>query len=144
VRRLDESEYDAYVGDTARVAEALGVIDPPRDQHQLADQLASYRDELHATAEALDAARFLLFSPPLPWPARLPYGVLAASAVSLLPRWAHDELRLPYFPLVEKSVVTVAGRGLTSTIRWAMRPPPRDAHDSGTNPAAPGRFRAGT
>lgn len=65
-RPLDAAGYDAYVADTARVAEALGVSEPPRDRRELAECLTAYRHELHATAEARAAARFLLFQPPCP------------------------------------------------------------------------------
>lgn len=121
---LDEDGYDAYVADAARVAVALGVQDPPRDQAELAAQLDAYRPELRATPQARDAARFLLLSPPLPWAARAPYAVLAANAVALLPLWARVPLRVPYLPVVEETGVRLAGRGLTRAIRWAMTPPP--------------------
>src|SRR5262249_23588352 len=67
---------------------ALGVPDPPRTEAELAAAIADYRPELAGTAQAREAARFLLLSPPLPLVARAPYGVLAAAAGSLLPRWA--------------------------------------------------------
>lgn len=82
---LDPAGYDAYVADTAHVAEALGVIAPPRDRRELAQRLTAYRPELHATPEARAAARFLLLRPPLPLAVRPFYGGLAANAVALLP-----------------------------------------------------------
>jgi len=51
-------------------------------------RIASYRAELAGTAQARQAARFLLLTPPLPALARPPYAMLAAAAVSLLPGWA--------------------------------------------------------
>jgi uncharacterized protein (DUF2236 family) len=123
-RRLDDAGYDAYVADTARVASALGVQDPPRDQAELAAQLDAYRPELRSTPQARGAARFLLLDPPLPWAARPPYAVLAANAVALLPLWSRVPLGVPYLPLVEETGVRLAGRGLTRAIRWAMAPPP--------------------
>ncbi|SHM08675.1 Uncharacterized conserved protein, DUF2236 family [Actinacidiphila paucisporea] len=128
---LDDDGYDAYVADTARVAGALGVENPPGDQAELAAQLDAYRPELRATPQARDAARFLLLSPPLPWAARPPYAVLAANAVALLPLWARVPLGVPYLPVLEETGVRLAGRGLTRAIRWAMTPPPGAA-------AAPG------
>ncbi|CAM5690007.1 hypothetical protein SALBM311S_12077 [Streptomyces alboniger] len=47
-RPLDAAAYDAYVADTARVAEALGVSDPPRDRRELSERLIAYRHELGA------------------------------------------------------------------------------------------------
>ncbi|KUM82391.1 MULTISPECIES: oxygenase MpaB family protein [Streptomyces] len=119
-RPLDAAGYDDYVADTARVAEALGVVDPPRDRRALADCLASYRPELRATPDAWAAARFLLLHPPLPLAVRPFYGVLAANAVALLPPWARSVLRLPRIPVVEGLAVQPSGLLLTHTIRWAM------------------------
>lgn len=120
---LDAAGYDAYVADTARVAEALGVIDPPLDRRELTERLNAYRPELRATSEARAAARFLLFQPPLPLPVRPFYGALAANAVALLPPWARSMLRLPRVPLVEDIAVRPTGQALTRTIRWAMTRP---------------------
>ncbi|RVU19932.1 DUF2236 domain-containing protein [Streptomyces antnestii] len=119
---LTGDEYDGYVADTARVALALGVLDPPANRAELAAQLTAYRRELRATPEARGAARFLLLNPPLPPAARLPYSVLAANAVSLLPPWAAAELRLPRLPLLDTVAVRPLGRGVTSAVRWAMAP----------------------
>ncbi|MGW1723425.1 oxygenase MpaB family protein [Streptomyces sp. NPDC002306] len=122
--RLTAAECDGYVEDTARVAGALGVADPPRSRAELAELLSAYRPELRAGEQARGAARFLLLDPPLPFVARLPYGVLAANAVSLLPDWAARELRLPRLPLVEDLCVRPLGSAVTWAIRWAMAPPP--------------------
>ena len=122
-RPLTAADADGYVADTARVGAALGVIDPPRSRAELAARLDSYRPELKATSQARDAARFILLDPPLPWAARPPYAVLAATAVALLPRWARRPLRLPYLPVTERTAVRFAGQALTGVIRWAITPP---------------------
>lgn len=119
-RPLDAAGYDGYVADTARVAEALGVIDPPRDRRELTECLNAYRPELRTTSQARAAARFLLFQPPLPLAVRPFYGGLAANAVALLPRWARGMLWLPRVPVVESLAVRPTGQALTRTIRWAM------------------------
>ncbi|WP_328907195.1 DUF2236 domain-containing protein [Streptomyces sp. NBC_00234] len=120
---LDAAGYDGYVRDMARVAEALGIADPPRDTKELDAQLAAYRCELRPTKEAREAARFILLHPPLPWAARAPYAVLAANSVATLPRSARTSLRLPQLPPVAEACVTPTGRALTAVIRWAMTPP---------------------
>jgi uncharacterized protein (DUF2236 family) len=120
---LDAAGRDAYVADTARVAEALGVIDPPRTEAELAQQIAAYRPELAGTKEAREAARFVLLRAPVPAAARPPYVLLAASAAAMLPRWARWPLRLPYFPVAEATIVRVAGDGVVRGIRWAMPRP---------------------
>ncbi|HET8717531.1 MAG TPA: oxygenase MpaB family protein [Nocardioidaceae bacterium] len=121
--RLDQAGRDGYVSDTARVAEALGVEDPPRTEAELRAALEDYRSELHATPAAREAARFLLLQPPLPLVARVPYGAIAATAVSLLPLWARRQLWLPYLPVTEAVLVRAAGETVTRTIRWALTAP---------------------
>jgi uncharacterized protein (DUF2236 family) len=122
--QLDERERDGYIADTAVVATKLGVNDPPRSQAELRAQLAQFRPELAGTAQAREAARFLLLKPPLPIPARLPYAALAAAAVGLLPIWARWPLRLPYMPAAEATVGRLAGRGIVAGISWAMASAP--------------------
>ncbi|MFF6999649.1 oxygenase MpaB family protein [Streptomyces sp. NPDC008313] len=121
---LDAAGCDAYIADAARVAQALGVDDPPRDRAELAARLAAYRPELRPTPQARSAARFVLFHPPLPLAARPPYAVLAANAVAGLPGWARAPLGLPHAPLIERTAVRASGHALTRLIRWVMVPPP--------------------
>ncbi|MFG1932820.1 oxygenase MpaB family protein [Mycobacterium sp. NPDC048908] len=117
---LDQDGRDGYVADTARVARALGVPDPPLTELDLRDRIEAYRPELVGTPAARDAARFLLLTPPLPIAARAPYGLLAATSVSMLPRWARMPLLLPYFPPIEATVIRTAGHLVVGGIRWAM------------------------
>src|SRR4051812_18294137 len=119
--KLDDEQCDGYVADMARVAEAVGVVDPPRNRAELRAAVDSFRPELRGTKEARDAARFLLL-PPLPVAAYGPYALLAASAVSLLPWWARFPLRLPVFPITERVVLRPAGWALMELIRWALAP----------------------
>ncbi len=121
---LDQAGRDGYVADLARTGAALGVPDPPRTEAELAAAIARYRPELAGTAQAREAARFLLLSPPLPLVARAPYGVLAAAAVSLLPGWARRPLYLPRLPVTEVAVVRPAGQAMIHAIRWATTAPP--------------------
>jgi uncharacterized protein (DUF2236 family) len=117
---LDDAGCDGYVADTARIALALGVPDPPRTRTELAAALREYRPELRATPEALEAARFLVWNPPLPLLARGPYAVLAATAIAELPAWARRELRLPRLRAAESVLVPPAGHAIVSAVRWAM------------------------
>jgi uncharacterized protein (DUF2236 family) len=121
---LDQPERDAYVADLARIGAALGVPEPPRTESELAARIKDYRPELAATAQAREAARFLLLSPPLPVLARPPYGVLAAAAVSLLPGYARRLLWLPRLPVTEAAVIRPAGHAMVQAIRWATTAPP--------------------
>lgn len=119
---LSPHEYDHYVADMSVIAERLGVVEPPRSMRQLEQQLRFYRRELTGTKEARDAARYLLFTPPLPLVVRPAYGLLGAAAVSLLPAWSRLPLRLPWFPVTERAVARPAGVLLTRTLRWALSP----------------------
>lgn len=119
-RPLDQDGRDAYVAETARVAQALGVVGPPRSETELQAQLRAYRRELTGTAAAREAARFILLTPPLPALARLPYAAIAAAAVGMLPGWARAELGLPPMPGL---VARPAGSAVTRAIRWAMAVP---------------------
>ncbi len=123
-RPLDQAGRDGYVADLARIGAELGVLDPPRTEAELSARIASYRAELAGTAQAREAARFLLLTPPLPAIARPPYTVLAAAAVSLLHGWARRPLHLPRLPVTEAAVVRPAGHAMVHAIRWAITPPP--------------------
>jgi uncharacterized protein (DUF2236 family) len=122
-RPLDQAGRDGYVADMARIGAELGVPDPPRTEAELAARITAYRSELAGTAQAREAARFLLLSPPIPVLVRAPYGILAAAAVSLLPGWARQPLRLPRLPVTEAAVVRPAGHALVRGIRWAITAP---------------------
>lgn len=124
-RPLDAAGCDGYVADAARVASALGVLDPPRTVAELTERLDAYRDELAVTPAARAAARFLLLRPPLPLAARPPYAALSAAALELLPAWCRVPLGFPRLPL-EGLTAPLGGHAVVRTIRWAM-----------TRPAAP-------
>ncbi|MFJ2740689.1 oxygenase MpaB family protein [Streptomyces sp. NPDC087440] len=121
-RPLSRADCDAYVRDTARVAEALGVAEPPSDVAGLRGVLAGYRPELRATQAARDAARFIVEEPPLPWPARIPYRALTTNAAALLPAWARTELGLSAGPRPLAPLTRTSGAAVTGLIRWAMAP----------------------
>ena len=111
------------VSQSCVVATRLGVIDPPTTVAALDAAIDSYRTELQGTEAARDAARFLLLRPPLPWSARPGYSAMAGAAVSLLPQWARQPLRLPYLPLAERAIAIPVGGAATSVIRWALKHP---------------------
>jgi uncharacterized protein (DUF2236 family) len=117
---LDQAGRDEYVDDMAEIAGRLGVINPPRTEHELAQRINAFRPELRSTPQAREAARFLLLTPPLPLASRAPYAALAATAVAMLPSWARIPLLLPYFPPVERTVVRTVGRALVGGIRWVL------------------------
>jgi uncharacterized protein (DUF2236 family) len=119
-RPLDPAGCDGYVADAAKIAVALGVPDPPRSVRELEAALAEYRPELYAIPAAREAARFLVWNPPLPLAARGPYALLAATAVAELPDWARRELRLPRANPAESVLLPPVGRGIVGAVRWVM------------------------
>lgn len=122
VRPLVGVERDHYVAAAGEVAARLGVTYPPATEAELAQALASFRPELHATDHAREAVDYLMWHPELRWPAAPGYAALMAAAIELMPAWARAELELPRLPLVERPVVRLAGQAATRGIRWAMAP----------------------
>lgn len=129
---LTPAEQDGYVEQMAVIARHLGVPEPPESRRALADQLQAYRPELRGTRAARDAARYLLFQPPMKAAARPAYGLLAAAAVALLPPWSRRPLWLPWLPVTEAIAVRPAGEAVTRGLRWALSGP-----DSASRGAAP-------
>lgn len=117
---LSAQEADTYVAQAGVSAQVLGVVDPPATLTQLQERLASYRSELETTPAAIEAARFLLLRPPLPWAARPGYGAIAAGGVALLPDWSRQMLGLPVPEVVARWVAHPLGQAGTATVRWAM------------------------
>lgn len=119
---LTGDERDRYVADAAVIAEALGVIDPPRSEASLRRQVRGFRPELRGTPEAREAARYLLLQPPLPPAGRAAYGLIAGAAVSSLPGWTRWPLRLPWLPVTDATLGRALGDAVTRTLRWAIVP----------------------
>ncbi len=117
-RPLTPAEADEYVAESGRIARALGADVVPETVAEVTACLESYRPELEATSEARDAARFLLREPPLPWPARPPYRLLAAGAVALLPPWARTALDIDTW--FSRTVGGAAGAVAVRAVRWGM------------------------
>lgn len=117
---LTAPEADTYVEQAGVSARLLGVLDPPRTVAGLQSRLATYRPELESTPAAREAARFLLLRPPLPWPARIGYGTLAAGGVALLPGHARTMLGLPVPDVAARRVAQPLGRFGAASVRWAM------------------------
>ena len=123
---LDAAGRDEYLAQAAVVARALGATDVPESVAELEEAMVDYRPELASTDAARQAARFILVHPPVPWSLRLPYSMLSAAGIALMPRWSRMALRLPYLPVTEATAVRASGKVITSAIRWAMQPPPRE------------------
>lgn len=119
-RRLGHAEADEYVAQAAPVGEMLGAEDLPRTVAELEASIESYFPELRASEAARDTVAFILRTPPVPWPARTGYWMLAAGAVAMLPVWARRELGLPTGRWFETFVGFPLGKLSTVIVRWAM------------------------
>jgi uncharacterized protein (DUF2236 family) len=124
-RRLSTAEADEYVAQTSHVARLLGAEAVPVDRAGLAAAIERYRPELTGGEQALEAAEFLLRRPPLSRPARVPYAVLSAAAVALLPDWAREPLGLAHRPVLQRTVARAGGHLVTAGLRWLVTAAPR-------------------
>jgi len=118
--RLSPAERDRYVAEMARIAEALGLDDPPRDAAS-ANALITDDPARSETRAGRDLA-WLLALPPLPLWMRPAYGVLFASAVDLLPRECAVDLGLlpvwsPVRPAV-RATNTALLRTASAALGW--------------------------
>lgn len=118
---LDDAGYDEYVAQMATVAERLGVVGAPTTLAGLRDQLEEYRPALRVSPQARDTIDFLLHDPPVPWTLRPGYRGLSACAVGSLQPWA----RAMVAPRARwHRTGRVAGRAVTSVIRWSLATTP--------------------
>ncbi len=122
-RSLTAAERDTYVAQSAVAARALGATQVPTTERELRDCLAAYRPELQSTAAARDAARFLIFEPPLPLSARPGYAMLTAGALHLLPTWALRMLDLGRVGTAARLAGRPAGWAGAAVVRWALTEP---------------------
>jgi uncharacterized protein (DUF2236 family) len=116
---LAPAEADQYVDEMAVLCELFDAEPAARSVAELRAYFHSMKAELRAGRQARDAARWLMV-PPLPWPARLAYAVIAPAAVGLLPRATRRSLWLPMAPGVDPILVQPAARALTRSLAWVM------------------------
>lgn len=109
----------------AEIARRLGSEAPPETVNDLNACIDDFRSECAADSQTRDALRFLLF-PPVPLWLRGSYGILTAGAVTLLPRWARQQLWLPVPPFVDPLAVRPAAVVMTKVIGWLMSADPRE------------------
>jgi uncharacterized protein (DUF2236 family) len=113
-------DADRYVAEMMVLASLMGADDVPATATQLRDWVA-HHPERAITKDARKAARFLTF-PNLSPLMRVPYSVLAAAAISLLPVRDRIALRLPSFPPAEPFVIVPATRAFLGALGLAMGP----------------------
>lgn len=121
--RLTQAQADEYVASAAPVGELLGAVDLPRTEADLVAAIDAYRPELRASPAAIDTVEFLLKTPPVPWPGKLGYWMLAAGAIATLPRWARELLKLPTSRWFDRLLGLPLGRLATRVAGWAIATP---------------------
>lgn len=114
--RLSKAEADRYVEEQVDAARLIGAEGAPACLVELRRYFEDVRPALALTAEATEAARFVLFPPMrlpavLAPPARAAWVGLSALGFALLPRWARRMYRLPGLPTTDLGA-TLAVRGL--------------------------------
>lgn len=124
-RRMTTVLADEYVAQAAPVGEMLGAVDLPRTEAELLAAYDEYRSELRVSPAARDTVAFLLKEPPVPWPARPGYWMLAAGAISTMPVWARELLGLPTSKWFDRLVGMPLGKLSTAVVRWALGPESR-------------------
>lgn len=122
-RKLTSAEQDDYVRQTAISARLLGVKDAPESVAELRATLHRFLPELMGSPQALDTIKFLVSQPPVPAPVKPAYWLLAAGAISILPRWVRQELELPDSPFLDRWLWRPTTSALVSLLRWVMDDP---------------------
>ena len=114
---VDAAQADAYVTESVRAAQIVGLRDAPRSRSELRGYFARIRPELYLCAEGRVALTNLLTArTPAPLAARLAVPSVAALAFATLPRWARRPLHLPGLPTTDLGA-TLALRALRQAIR---------------------------
>jgi uncharacterized protein (DUF2236 family) len=117
---LTGRDRDRYVAEMAVVADRLGSESAPRTVVELDTCLAEFRRECRATDEAREAVRFLL-RPPVPRFFAGSYALITAAALTLLPVWARQELRLPLPVGLERLAIRPSATMLMRVLDWLLR-----------------------
>lgn len=123
-RPLDGAGCDGYIDDMARVAQALGVPDPPHDRAELAERIAAYRPELRATQGG---------------PGRCPLHPAAPATALAGPspvRRARRQRRVRAPAVGPRATAAAPGADDRGTLRTPRREGPDPDHPVGDDPAA--------
>ncbi|AKU16376.1 hypothetical protein VV02_11720 [Luteipulveratus mongoliensis] len=120
---LSAADADVYVAQIGSIAARLGVPEPPSTVRGLREVLASYEPELEGSDLARDAARFVMFEPPMPVAVRPGYALLVSGAVASLPSPARAMLGIR-LPPGGPTVLNAGGRAGAAAVRWMLSDPP--------------------
>jgi uncharacterized protein (DUF2236 family) len=112
---------DAYVREWAKAGELVGVTDPPRSVQELRDQLKDFAPHLRGDAASAKTVDFIR-NAPLPLPARVPYALLYAGAVSTMTPEHRELLGLPTVPLTATKPAIAALLGTLGAVLGPASP----------------------
>lgn len=120
---LSAPDADRYVAEMARLGDRMGARPLVRSAAELSRWVRQHPEQ-RPTPEARSAVRFLL-APPLPMQARLPYSILMAAAISMVPRQTRWQLGLLLpGPIGGRLACEPAARALVGVLGWTMGPSP--------------------
>ncbi len=120
--RFTSHQCDDYYEEMAVIALDLGAEWVPRSVNEVKAYYRRVRPELYAGAQALEGRDFLLRGVARKPEDRAVYAVIVLGAISLLPSWAKQELRLLRVPLLDALAVVPLTRTVSAGLRWAVTP----------------------
>ncbi|MEP6697351.1 MAG: oxygenase MpaB family protein [Pseudonocardiales bacterium] len=140
--RLSAAETDRYIEEQDMAARLIGAGPGPRSMAGLSDYFTDVWPQLGVTAQAREAAHYVLL-PPMPaavrlaTPARPAWAGLAGLAFSLLPRWARRMYALPGLPTTD-----LAATAAVAALRTGLLAVPAALRDGPHLKAARSRLAA--
>ncbi len=120
--RFRADERDRYLQETGVVARSLGARWVPETMDEVEAYFKRIRPELYAGPQAIEARDFLLRGVARKPNDRVVYAGIVAAALTVVPRWARDELGIPAPPLVDDVIVAPFARAFCGALRWMLRP----------------------
>jgi len=124
-RHLSDEDANRYVAEMVKVANDLGLHDPPRNLKELNAKLLSFRPELQLSADGVAARDFISHGVTNRRKQRFVHRLIVRSAWSLLPPWAQDHLGVRTGPLSDLLVFRPATKVLSYACRLALPPSKR-------------------
>lgn len=117
---LSLAAQDQYYAETALTAELLGATDVPHSVTEIADYMASQRQQLICDDRAREIYTILRHAPAPSIVARPVATILFNAGVSLLPEWASSMYEVN-FSNTKKITTELLSQRIAKLIRWAVR-----------------------
>lgn len=117
--RMTRADQDRYFAEAGVIARKLGADPVPETRRAAAALVNEFRPDLHGSPECRNVAKLILSRRTAGPAASKAEGLLARSAVDLLPGWARAQLGLQSSGL-GAGFVHAAAFGMAATLRWAF------------------------